>query len=230
MPGIFPNNEAAFARLASELVTRFATWWRKGDRHEAHVNALESMLATYKQQTAEFNATKARYEIAKRAQLDAKRKLMRQINFMRDSASRDDTLSDAEREAMKLRPRKVSRKDRGLVLVAPPPVVPQPVVELVEAGSMRHGLKIAQPDATRRIGKPTLVTYVELRVAFTHVTQGAPKDENAYQHIGIFFDTTPIITVPPRWVGYQAHYRARWITKSGEMGPWSDVLTTMVAA
>jgi len=230
MGKFIPKPEEEFSRMASEMSPKFAAWWRARGGHEAHANAIESALEAFNKSRREMTMLKAQYEHSKQVHSTAKKKLSKMITFMRQSAMRDANLTDADRLTLKIPKPKPTRAEQGLILVPVPPPLPPPMVVLVATESVTHAIKIVRSEAPERRGKPKMVRFIELCVAFTSISQQAPVDDRVYQHVGLFATTSRRVVLSHRWVGHQAHYRARWITGQGEMGPWSAPMTAMVAA
>lgn len=57
-----------------------------------------------------------------------------------------------------------------------------------------------------------------------------PSDPAAFRYIGSVSDGATTLTFEADKGGLQAHYLARWVTRRGKAGPWSETASATVAA
>ncbi len=70
----------------------------------------------------------------------------------------------------------------------------------------------------------------EVFVALTPLATPAPADERAYRSVQSVSDGATVLRFESPQGGMQAHYLARWVTRRGASGPWSDTSSATIAA
>ena len=82
---------------------------------------------------------------------------------------------------------------------------------------------------TRR-ARPAGVQHAEFFVALTPPATPAPADERAYRCVQSASDGSMTLSFEASQGGMQAHYMARWVTRRGAIGAWSETSSATVAA
>lgn len=102
---------------------------------------------------------------------------------------------------------------------------------LVESGQRltRQPRLVGGCTCTRR-SRPRNVERAEVFVAFTAAGTPAPADASAFRSVWSVSDGFTVVSYESPQGGMQAHHLARWVTRRGAMGPWSDTSSATVAA
>ena len=102
----------------------------------------------------------------------------------------------------------------------------EPVLNAVVGMTRQHVLRYHDITAPTRKAKPDGVAALELWCLVGDAT--GPDRENA-RHIGLVTRQYYVVSFAGADVGKIAHYWARWVTRRGLMGPWSQRCSLMVA-
>jgi hypothetical protein len=78
--------------------------------------------------------------------------------------------------------------------------------------------------------RPKGVQSAEVFVALTPPATPAPADERAYRSVQSVSDGSMTLSFESSQGGMQAHYLARWVTRRGAIGAWSETSSATVAA
>ncbi|MFN7022300.1 MAG: hypothetical protein ACK4WH_13360 [Phycisphaerales bacterium] len=106
----------------------------------------------------------------------------------------------------------------------------RPLVVVESAGRYTHELRLVDESTPTRRARPRGVERAEVFVAFTPATAPAPADPSAYRYVQSISDGSTTLSFNSPQGGMQAHYLARWVTRRGAIGPWSETASATVAA
>jgi hypothetical protein len=106
----------------------------------------------------------------------------------------------------------------------------RPLVVVDSAGRYTHELRLVDESTPTRRARPRGVERAEVFVAFTPTNTPAPADPSAYRYVQSVSDGGAALSFESPQGGMMAHYLARWVTRRGAMGPWSDTTSATVAA
>lgn len=109
-----------------------------------------------------------------------------------------------------------------------PPVAP--LIAAEQSARFTHRLRFVPPEGQDGISKPRGVMGAELYVALAPPNQPPPSNEEDFKYVRAITRDGVRITFPPEQAGLIAYYRARWLTRTGDVGGWSPNTTAMVAA
>ena len=82
---------------------------------------------------------------------------------------------------------------------------------------------------TRHV-RPRGAERAEVFVAFTPTCTPPPSDFDAFRYVQSVSDGSTVLSFESPRGGMQAHYLARWVNRTGAMGPWSETASATVAA
>jgi hypothetical protein len=122
----------------------------------------------------------------------------------------------------------ITVRDTVRTRAAPPTSKPLVVVE--SAGRYTHELRLVDESTPTRRARPRGVQRAEVFVAFTPIAAPAPGDPSAYRYVQSVSDGLAVLSFESLQGGMQAHYVARWVTRTNAYGPWSDTASATVAA
>ncbi|MGQ0628918.1 MAG: hypothetical protein ACT4PL_12565 [Phycisphaerales bacterium] len=106
----------------------------------------------------------------------------------------------------------------------------RPLVIVESAARYTHELRLVDESTPTRRARPRGVERAEVFVAFTATGTPAPNNFDAFRYVQSVSDGGAVLSYESPQGGMQAHYLARWVTRRGAMGPWSDTASATVAA
>jgi hypothetical protein len=102
---------------------------------------------------------------------------------------------------------------------------------LVESGQrLTHQLRLVDDGSPTKRARPRGVERAEVFVALTPPATPAPADERAHRSVQSVSDGSMTLSFEASQGGMQAHYMARWVTRRGAIGAWSETSSATVAA
>lgn len=105
-----------------------------------------------------------------------------------------------------------------------------PLIAAEHAARFTHRLRFVPPEGQDGIQKPRGVMGAELYVALSPPNSPPPSNEEDFKYVRAITRDGVRITFPSEQAGLIAYYRARWLTRTGDVGGWSPNTTAMVAA
>lgn len=220
-------NFAAYANHYYEAVKKFyKTQGLDPDLLTPLMKALEAWNAVYPAHVAARNAAEA----ARASKDAAKRELERQIRPVSSFVQSYPATTDADRATIG-----ISVRITGGTPVPPPTSRP---VLLVEAGSrLTHRLRIADAGdagdgtlAAPRVKRPRGAHGAEVYLALVNPHEPPPQDMERYTFVRTVTGGSAEVTFKAPQGGQQAAYLVRWVSATGEPGPWGEMVTATVAA
>lgn len=190
------------------------------------MKALETWNAAYPTHVAARNAAEA----ARQSKDAAKRELERQIRPVSAFIQTYPATTDTDRAAIG-----ISVKDTGGTPTPPPASRP---LLLVESGSrLTHRLRIFDERATDdggvgspRKARPRGTLGAEVYLAVVAPQELPPADMDRYKFVRTVTSGSAEVTFEPPQGGARAAYLVRWVSATGEPGPWGETVTATVAA
>lgn len=182
----------------------------------APILAAQSAWATaFPAHIAAANAAKA----AKQAKDEARAAYVAVIRPLVRRLQASPQVSDAERAALG-----ITVRDREPSPIGPPTTAP---IVTVECGTrLQHTLRFVDSATPTRKAKPAGVLGVEI---WNHVgTQ--PPTEADLRFVAVDTNAPYTITYPSSEGGKTAYYWLRWVSPTGERGPWSEQAQATIAA
>jgi hypothetical protein len=102
---------------------------------------------------------------------------------------------------------------------------------MVESGQrLTHQLRLVDESTPTRRARPKGVQRAEVFVALTPPATPAPAESNAYRSMQSVSDGSMTLSFEASQGGMQAHSMARWVTRRGAIGAWSETSSATVAA
>ncbi len=129
-------------------------------------------------------------------------------------------VDDAERAAMGL------TVPDDLATPAGPPET-RPVVAVDTSQRLQHAIRFADEATPTRIARPAGVMGAELWVK---VGDPAPVDPGELSFLTLDTRTPHVAVYTGADGGATAHYMLRWVSTTGEKGPWSETASATIAA
>ncbi len=150
---------------------------------------------------------------------DTKLDLTASLRELIQDAKRSPSITDTDRTTLNLpNPNEVRTH------VKPPTSVPDIEVRKIE--HLIHVLNITNPDEPESRAKPKGVANIEIYKA---LGIEKPKSMDSFKFIGTSTRTLYTAKHVIEEMGQTAWYIARYVSTRGEAGPWSDVISSVIA-
>ena len=133
------------------------------------------------------------------------------------------TVSDGERASLE-----ITVPDPTGTPVAPPTTHPLVVVEC--GARLRHTIHFADSATPTRRAKPAGVLGAEIWVKILPVGQPPPTDPAALSFMALDTKTPYTLDFDGADGGKNAHYMLRWVSTTGQKGPWGDTAMATIGA
>lgn len=164
-------------------------------------------------------AAKAAAQAAKQTKDDTRRTLTGAIRPLVRRLQASTLVSDAEKAAL------------GITVPAEggpigPPTT-RPIVSINMGQRLQHTLSFADETTPTRRAKPHGVLGVEV---WAKVGTTPPANENELEFRGIDSSTPAVVHFESEDGTKTAYYWTRWVTGTGERGPWSEQVAATIAA
>jgi len=183
------------------------------------VNAYDSALTTALDPSTKTRATVAAKDSAKAAMLAVVRRYAQFIKL-------NDGVTNEEKIALGL-----TIDDTGRTPIPAPGT--QPICTIIGTTPLRHTLRYADASTPAKRAKPRGVIGLELYYFVAPPATAAPLSPDAgdgVEFYGVATRQPYQVELDAIDVGKQATYYARWITRTGLVGPWSAPVAMTVAA
>jgi hypothetical protein len=131
--------------------------------------------------------------------------------------------TNADRASMGISPRVTQRG-------ALPAPASRPVVIADSGQRLTHTLRLVDDGSPTKRARPRGVERAEVFVALTPPATPAPAESHAYRYVQSVSDGSMTLSFEASQGGMQAHYMARWVTRRGAIGAWSETSSATVAA
>ena len=220
MADYIPGGDAAFDTWQTNFVTYVNANLANLGLVAADVVSLNAAAATWTADYPALTAAQAAAQAARQTKDAARvglegavRPLVRQLQASPD-------VDDAERAAMGL-----TVPDADAAPIGPP--VTRPVVAVDTSQRLQHTIRFADEATPTSLAKPAGVMGAELWVK---VGDPAPVDPNELTFLSVDTRTPYVTTYPGDDGGVTAHYMLRWVSTTGERGPWSETASATIAA
>lgn len=128
-------------------------------------------------------------------------------------------VSDAERAALG-----ITVRDNQPSPIGPPTT--SPIVSVECGNRLQHTLRFVDSATPTRRAKPAGVLGVEI---WNHVGT-TPPTENDLRFVAVDTNAPYVLTYPSAEGGKTAYYWLRWVSPTGERGPWSEQAQATIAA
>ncbi len=182
-------------------------------------NAYGTWIINYRAQVAALNAARGATE----TKVEARRRLERAARRVGGFIQTYPATTDADRALMGITVR--GTRTGGT------PVPPHaPLIAAEQSARFTHRLRFVPPEGQEGIQKPRGVMGAELYVALAPPNAPPPEHETDFRYVRAITRDGVRVTFSAEQAGLIAYYRARWLTRTGDVGGWSPNTTAMVAA
>ncbi|MBY0310701.1 MAG: hypothetical protein K2W85_01385 [Phycisphaerales bacterium] len=219
----FPRPDSHFGAYMNNYYDAVEKWWAVNGFDETDLKPLKEALSSWNAAFPAHVAAQQRAEAARQNKDEARAAVEAQARPVTSFIQSYPKTTDADRATI------------GITIRAPHPGgVPapssKPLIVVESAGRYTHELRLVDESTPTRRARPRGVERAEVFVAFTPTGTPAPSDFNAFRYVQSVSDGSTVLSYESPQGGLQAHYLARWVTRRGAMGPWSETSSATVAA
>jgi hypothetical protein len=225
-PGVhdfIPRTDGDFSAWAAHFAEGAAAYFIEQGLDEAMILELQLALggwnAVYAQQLAALAAARA----ATQAKLGGRERLETVARKVSGFIQAYPATTDAVRANLGITVKGLGIGHRGVAEKAPR-------IAAEQAARLTHRLRFVPAEGTEGIKKPRGVIGAELYVALAAPHAPPPEQESEYRYVRAITRDGVRVTYAAEQAGLVAHYRARWLTRTGDVGGWSGDTAAMVAA
>jgi hypothetical protein len=225
-----PRADGDFAAYANHYYEAVEKFWSVQGLDQTDLKPLKEALSAWNSDYPKHVAAQNAAEAARQKKDAAKRELERQIRPVSAFVQSYPKTTDADRATIG-----ISVRDTG---GTPTPRPASRPALLVEAGSrLTHRLRIVDessdasgPSAALRKRRPRGTLGAEVYVALVAPLAPPPSDMSQYKFVRTVTRGAAEVTFQVDQGGQRAAYLVRWVSATGEPGPWSETVTATVAA
>ena len=219
----FPRPDADFAAYMNNYYAAVEKFWSVQGFSESELKPLKDALSAWSAAFPAHVAAQNAAEAARQSKDAARRTLEAEARPVTSFIQGFPKTTDADRATIGITIR--DPHAGGVPAPASKPLV------IVEGTARRtHTLRLVDESTPTRRARPRGVERAEAFVAFTPTNAPAPLAPNAYCYVQSVSDGAAVLSFESPQGGMQAHYLARWVTRRGAMGPWSDTSSATIAA
>ncbi len=226
----FPRPDADFAAYMNTYYAAVEKFWSVQGFDESELKPLKEALSVWSAAFPAHVRAQAAAESARQSKDAARRTLEAEARPVTSFIQGFPKTTNADRATIGITIRAAGGGD------VPMPAS-KPLIIVSDAGRCTHRLKLldegqshgSESRATKR-ARPRGVERAEVFVAFTPTNAPAPADPRAYRYVQSVSDGSAVLSFESPQAGMQAHYLARWVTRRGAMGPWSETSSATIAA
>ncbi len=182
-------------------------------------NALDAWNTAYPKHVAAQNAA----EGARQTKDAAKRALEAEIRPVTAFVQGFPKTTDADRATIG-----ITVRDTGGTPTNPP--ASRPLVSIDTGNRLTHRLRITDESTPTRVARPRGSLGAEVYVALVEPNAAPPADPASYKFIRTVTRDRAEVSFQSAQGGKTAAYLVRWVSATGEPGPWSETAMATVAA
>jgi len=218
-----PRPDASFDAWSANFWAALSNWWAEQGFDPSAIKDVQTSVDAWHEAYAAHVAAQAAAEAARQAKDAARRTAESTIRPVVAQVQAMPQMTNATRAQMGISLRESSRSR------VPTPTT-APTALITPAARLTHRLRLVDESTPTRRARPRGVARAEVFVVLTSPQEPAPSDPTLYKYVGGVSDGSTTLSFAPADGGKQAHYITRWVTQTGEVGPWSDATSATVAA
>lgn len=218
-----PRPDGDFDVWAVNYYDAVKTWWQNQGLNKDDLDPLVAALNTWRNTYPAHTSAQAAAESAAQAKVTARTALEQAVRPIARFVQAFPATTDADRAGIGLSVRSTAR--RGV-----PPPATRPILSIDTAQRLSHTLRICDEATPTRRTKPPGAIGAEVWRTIIRPGQPAPAPTEPPRYLALATKTPHTLTFKAHDGGATAVYMLRWVTKSGECGPWSEEMRATVAA
>jgi len=219
----FPRPDADFAAYMNNYYDAVSKFYETHGLDQELLTPLKKALDTWNANYPAHVRAQAAAESARQSKDDARRAVEALARPVTAFVQGYPATTDADRATIGI----TIRQPGGGATPAPSS---RPLVIVGDGGRLTHTLRLVDESTPTRRARPHGVERAEVFVAFTPTGTPAPADFNAFRYVQSISDGSTVLSFEQPQGGMTAHYLARWVTRRGAMGPWSETASATLAA
>ena len=213
MPDYIPSSDAEF----NDWLDNFTTTLSKTNGHDQDA-ALATAQSDWATKFADYKTKRAASEAARQAKDEARQTLETAVRARARAVQADASVSNATRAALGL----TVRDETRTATQAP---TTRPIADIDTSQSLRHTINFFDEQTPNSRRRPDGVRGCEIWVK---VGDPAPTDPDELRFLALDSATPYLVEYDGADAGKIAHYRLRWSSTRGEVGPWSQIVSAMI--
>ena len=218
-----PRADGGFAAYANHYYEAVKKWWDTQGLDPADLKPLETALAEWNKDYPKHVAAQNAAEAARQNKDAAKRELERQIRPVTAFVQSYPKTTDADRATIG-----ITVKDTN---ATPTPAPASRPLLLIDSGNrLTHRLRLVDESTPTRAARPRGTLGAEVYVALVGARETPPADPSVYKFVRTVTRGGAEVAFPNEQGGQTAAYLVRWVSATGEPGPWSETTTATIAA
>lgn len=218
-----PRSEGDFDAWMQNYYLALKEWWEAQGMDPADLDPLADAFDAWRKAYPAHVAARAAAHAAANAKDAARAALEHVVRPLTAFVQSYPTTTNADRATMGIALRGGPAVPAGILTSAPRVIV-------TGGERLTHELRLVDEATPTRRARPRGAERAEVFVALTAPAAPAPADPDLYRYLGSVSDGATTLTFASDKGGMQAHYLARWMTRRGAAGPWSEVASATVAA
>lgn len=219
----FPRPDSHFAAYMNNYFEAVKKWWDTQGLNVDDLKPLEEALEAWNTSFPAHISAQQHAEAARQDKDAARRRLEAAARPITNFIQGYPATTDADRATIGI----TIRIAGGAAVPAPSS---KPIVIVEGGGRLTHTLRLVDESTPTRRARPRGAERAEVFIAFTPTGTPPPADMGEFRYVQSVSDGSTVLSFESPRGGMQAHYLARWVTRRGAMGPWSDTASATVAA
>jgi hypothetical protein len=225
-----PRNDGDFSAWARLFVDGASSYFVEQGLDDPMIlelqNAYGNWVGLYAAQLAALNAARA----ATQNKVGGRERLEKAARRVSGFIQAYPATTDSLRASLGITVRGTGERGAGFGIRDSAFGVRAPRIAAEQAARLTHRLRFVPAEGTEGIKKPRGVIGAELYVALAAPHTPPPEQESDYRYVRAITRDGVRVTYAAEQAGLVAHYRARWLSRTGDVGGWSGDTAAMVAA
>lgn len=218
-----PRPDGDFSAFSNHYYQAVKTWWDAQGLDTTDLKPLEEALAAWNARFPAHVAAQNAAEAARQSKDAARVSLEAEIRPVTNFVQTYFKTTDADRANIGIALRRLG---------GPPSPVPatRPLVYVDDKARLTHTLRFVDESTPTRRARPKGVLGAEVWVTLTEPNQPPPVGVDPMRFVALATTAPSQTTFDATDAGKTAHYALRWLSTTGERGPWSEVCAATIAA
>lgn len=218
-----PRADGDFAAYANHYYAAVEKFWSVQGLDETDLKPLKEALSAWNAAYPKHVAAQNAAEAARQSKDAAKRELERQIRPISAFVQSYPKTTDADRATIG-----ITVKDTGGTPVPPP--ASRPLLLIDSGNRLTHRLRLVDESTPTRAARPRGTLGAEVYLALVPPRETPPADPSVYKFVRTVTRGGAEVSFESDKGGQTAAYLVRWVSATGEPGPWSETVTATIAA
>lgn len=218
-----PRADGNFAAYANHYYEAVENFYNNQGLDPTDLTSLQKALEAWNTAYVEHVAVQNAAEGARQTKDAAKRLLEAEIRPVTAFVQGFPKTTNADRATIG-----ITIRDTGGTPTTPPAT--RPLVSIDTGNRLTHRLRIVDASTPTRAARPRGTFGAEVYFALVEPNTAPPSDLASYKFIRTVTRASANVDFESQQGGKTAAYLVRWVSATGEPGPWSETATATVAA